>query len=223
MTLNGLAHPRNDKTSKPRNQPPSFGENTMLKLSIVMAAVVAAAAAGTASAHTVSIGVYNAGAPGSVTLAMGTYSHGAPIFEGSMALIAGPSTTAPVAFSSVTTMKPMGLIDGVNNFYADTPPSSWGSGNADAYTTATDVNVASLGSVMNWQELTFTGLAPGVYTYQLSGMFSANWTNINSFTNDWTGTIIISGSTAGVPEPGSLALAGLALAGVAAVTRRRAA
>lgn len=191
------------------------------KLSLVAATVLAAAVAGPASAHTISIGVYNAGAPGSVTLAMGTYDHGGSIFEGAMALIAGPVTTAPVSFTSVTNVKPGDLVDGVNNFYADATPATWGALAADSFTSAT--NTVGLGPVVNWQELTFTGLTAGIYTYQLSGMNSANWSNINSFTNNWTGTLVISREVTGnVPEPGSLALIGLALAGLAA-SRRRAA
>ena len=181
------------------------------------AAVVAMAAAGTASAHTVSIGVYNAGAPGSVTLAMGTYNHGSAIFQGFMALIAGPTLTGPVAFSSVTSVMPVGLIDGVNNFYANCV--GFNCGLADNFSSST--NISGLGAVTNWQELTFAGLAAGVYTYQLSGMNSVNWTNVSSGTNNWTGTFTVSGTTAGVPEPGSMALAGLALFGVAVASRRR--
>ena len=189
------------------------------KLSVLAAAVLAVAAVGTASAHTISIGVYNAGGPGSVTLAMGTYTHGSPIFQGAMALIAGPSITGAVNFASVAVVKPGALVDGVNNFYADAVSGNYGSLAADSYNQAT--NTVGLGPVTNWQELTFAGLTAGIYTYQLTGMTSANWTNINSLSNNWTGTVVISGATAGVPEPGSLALAGLALVGLVAAGRRR--
>jgi len=177
-------------------------------------------AAGVASAHTISIGVYNAGTPGSVTLAMGTCEHGAPLSQGFMALIAGPVTTAPVAFSSVTTIKPVLLVDGVNNFYADSNPSTWGTLPADSFHSAT--NTVGIGAVVNWQELTFTGLVAGTYTYQLTGMTSANWTNINSFTNNWTGTLVIEDSVVNpTPEPGTLALLGLGLFGLGLSRRRK--
>jgi hypothetical protein len=177
-----------------------------------------------ASAHTISIGVYNAGAPGSVTLSMGTYDHGPAIFEGSMTLIGGPGippNVGPVAFSSVTSTKPVGLIDGVNNFYANAQGGAqWGTLPSDSYTSAT--NLVGLGPVINWQELTFTGLTTGLYTYQLSGMNSANWTNVNSFANNWTGTFYVSGVTAGNAPDGGLTavMLGASLIGFAALRRR---
>ena len=193
---------------------------SLANCALIMLASVALTSA--AQAHTISIGVYNAGAPGDVTLAMGTYNHGTPIFQGSIQLIAGPGTpSAIVPFTSVVTVKPTDLIDGVNNFYADAHGSGqWGTLPSDSYTSPT--NLVGLGPVVNWQQATFTGLAPGVYTYQLSGMTSANWNNINSSQNNWTGTIVISEAVAGVPEPASITLCGImAVGGLACGWRRR--
>lgn len=189
-----------------------------------VAALIALATAGAASAHTISLGSFNAGSPGSVTLVMGTYSHGGGFPQGSMQLIAGPGIpplSAIVALGSFTNTKPAQLVDGVNNFYADATPGFYGTLASDSYNSPT--NTVGLGPVVDWQSATFTGLSAGLYTYQLSGMTAANWNNVNSFEANWTGTILITRAVVNpTPEPASLALVGLALAGLAFTQRRRA-
>lgn len=176
-----------------------------------------------AFSHTIAIGSSNAGAAGSVTLWMGTYSHGTGITQGSIQLIAGPSNVGAIqAFTTLVNTIPTGLIAGTNYFFADAVPGNFGTLPSDSYSSAT--NTVGLGPVVDWQGATFTGLAAGTYTYQLSGMTSANWNNINSFQANWTGTLFIPRqSVTTVPEPGSLALFGLGLLGIGMARRRRSA
>lgn len=73
-----------------------------------------------------------------------------------------------------------------------------------------------------WQGATFSGLTAGLYTYQLSGMTSANWNNVNSFQDNWMGTLLIpESSVVGVPEPGTPVLMALGLLALAVLGRRR--
>jgi hypothetical protein len=176
----------------------------------------------TASAHTISMGSFNAGAPGSVSIAMGSYDHGSTFNEGAITLIAGPGIPPTVGqnFSSLLLSQPGQLVDGVNNFYADSTGATWGTLPSDSYNQST--NTVGLGPVVAWQVATFTGLTAGLYTYQLTGMVSQNWNNVNSFQDNWTGTILIpDGSINGVPDGGSTALLmGLTLLGFGAVRRK---
>ncbi len=77
-------------------------------------------AAGSARAHTISLGTYNAGSAGSVTVTLGTYNHGIGA-EGAITLTSGPGippSVGPISFGSLTFSKPAALIDGTNNFFA---------------------------------------------------------------------------------------------------------
>jgi len=116
------------------------------------------------------------------------------------------------AFTTLTNSQPTGLILGNNYFFADVASGSIGTLASDSYTSW--VNNTALGNVVEWMAVTFTGLAAGIYAYDLAGLTSANWTNINSLATNWSGTLVIPGSAVnGVPESGVLAWVGLAWLG----------
>lgn len=164
-------------------------------------------AANTSQAHTIALGSINAGAPGSVTIWLGSYHTDAPN-EGSLTL-----NGVTKAFDMVSDSLPTGLTEGSNYFYADTV--SGAQGDYDAPTNLTCC------SVTRWQGVTFTGLAAGDYAYSISGMFSVDWADWNSDEANWRGMVNIPTSSAGVPEPTSMALFGLGMLGLAGARRRK--
>ncbi|MFT5488825.1 MAG: hypothetical protein ACI9JL_004203 [Paracoccaceae bacterium] len=172
-----------------------------------------------ANAHTISVGTYNAGTLGSVTVVLGSYhSSGSP--EGSIQLTAGPSgPSSVISFTDLVTVKSGELIDGTNNFFASASAGSDPSSTFDALTGVPGR------TTLRWQSVTFTGLTAGDYTYQISGMNSDIWNDWNSLTANWQGQLTITGeAVVGVlPEPGTLAVLGLGLAGIGFARRRRAA
>jgi hypothetical protein len=156
---------------------------------------VVLALSGTASAHTISFGSVNAGAPGSVTIWLGSYHTGAPN-EGSLTM--GGNT---LAFNLVANSLPSGLVLGTNDFYAS------GSATVGEYNSLVNPCCA----VTRWQGVTVTGLSAGFQSYTVSGMNTVNFSDWNSSTPNWSGRIFIPGSSVGVPEPTSVALVGLSL------------
>ncbi len=164
------------------------------------------ALSGTASAHTVSFGSVNAGAPGSVTIWLGSYHTGAPN-EGSLTM--GGNT---YAFNLLAASLPTGLILGDNNFYAS------GTSTVGEYNSLNDPCCG----VSRWQGVTVAGLSAGFQSYTVSGMNTVNFSDWNSSTANWSGRIFIPGSSVGVPEPTSVALVGLSLLALGLSRRKQA-
>lgn len=132
--------------------------------------------------------------PGSVTLWYGSYHNTATFTEADVQLV-GPSYNQTIAFSMIANVKPVGLIDGTNNFYSNTAgtmlvgipemvTSTDGSGGS--YNPATQ-------SILHWQGATFTGLAPGTYTFTYNPLAlpTVEWHPINEVieTNSFTLTM----------------------------------
>ena len=180
---------------------------------IILAGVLTLLMSPIVSAHTIALGTQNAGSPGSVTLWLGSYhgpGEGTPN-EGSMTL---NGTT--LAFHLASSTMPTGLLAGTNYFY--TLGASCCSGTQGDFSGAT--NPTGLAE-RRWQGVTFTGLSAGDYAYAITGMSTAVWRDWNSNLNNWTGTLNIPRGSVGVPEPGTLALLGLGLAGLGLSRRRR--
>jgi len=192
----------------------------MMRAVAVFAGLVLAAAFGTVSAHTFTIGYANSG-PGSVTFWYGTYHDcsESPPHEGSFNLVGTngnsfPSTT--VAFTLASPTKPAGLIDGTTNFYTT---------NAN---TLASTDVDGIGPANCWQGVTFNNLAVGSYqfTYIPIASPTAKWapwnTAVTTNTVNLTQGIVQGGPALEVPtlDPMMLALLALAVGAVALGSRR---
>ncbi|MBI5689048.1 MAG: hypothetical protein HZC55_03040 [Verrucomicrobia bacterium] len=123
--------------------------------------------------HATSIGYENAGTPGSVSIWLGTYNHGGHHTEGSMNLVGvngNPYASTTLAFNMLVNAKPLGLVDGVTNFFVD--GSNYGGPLVSSPT--------SLGSLAptHWQGVTFSGLSAGDYQF--------TWVPAPSPTAEWS-------------------------------------
>ena len=159
-------------------------------LASVSIAAMLVAQSGTAGAHTVSIGYVFAG-PGAVTLWYGSYHNTATFNEADTQLV-GPGYYSLQNMVLLSGIKPMGLVDGTNNFYSNAAGTALVG--IPEFVVSTDGSGGSFNpatkTVLNWQGATYTGLRPGTYTFTYNPLAlpTVEWHPINDVirTNSFT-------------------------------------
>ncbi|MCX7297859.1 MAG: hypothetical protein NTU64_13540 [Hyphomicrobiales bacterium] len=159
-------------------------------LASVSVAALLVAEGGSAAAHTVSIGYVFAG-PGAVTLWYGSYHNTATFNEADTQLV-GPGYYSLKNMNLLSGIKPMGLVDGTNNFYSNSAGTALVG--IPEFVVSTDGSGGSFDpavkSVLNWQGATYTGLRPGTYTFTYNPLSlpTVEWHPINDVieTNSFT-------------------------------------
>ncbi len=144
-------------------------------------AALLAAQTQTAGAHTVSIG-YTFVGPGAVNIWYGSYHGTATYTEADLQLV-GPSFNSTVAFTMTSGVKPLGLVDGTNNFFSNSAGTALvGTPQVVASTDGSGGSFNPPGQlIVNWQGVGFSGLRPGTYTFTYNplGLPTVEWHPIN--------------------------------------------
>ncbi|MFT6559302.1 MAG: hypothetical protein ACJAYR_003185 [Sneathiella sp.] len=200
-------------------------------LACIALAGALSAYSGLADAHTVALGYVPGVSVGEVTFWVGNYTHGSPgnvPNEGSLRLtgqnttVYGPTTTL---FDLNTLVKPAGLVDGSNYFYASGNVGAPGNPLVGDFNVSYITACGACGPVTGWQGVTISGLSAGDYMFEFIEQLNPtqDWTEWNDSLNN-TFTLRegdIGGSV--IPLPAALPLygAGLGILGLLGWRKRR--
>lgn len=200
----------------------------MKKVAFTASVALSVLFAPAAMSHTTSLGYVPGFSPGTVTFWTGSYEHGGTANnEGTFTLqgITNPAYLSVVGANvAPTRTRPTGLVDGTNNFFWHQVSGGY------TFPNGTDPNL--LGGVVDWQGITFTGLAAGTYNFTCGATCGTTqqWASLSTIGGaDGSVRITLTAGDVGGGGPGAvpesatwmMMIAGFGMAGTAMRYRRR--